>query len=191
MDLARTLLEVEPANKCFANNYYLNYLMHCVDIGIRPKPPVDNPKTDSPFSEYNLSILYETEPSHSLKKAPTLKSKLLFMDYRFNKFNASTLYCSGPNIKEIKTGENQNPIIKFGRESYNDNDINVPGGAQISRRHCLIINSKDDYWLYDLNSTGTYVNGEKVNGKMPLIGKNLIRIGNSEYEVTSDKSQLF
>ena len=113
------------------------------------------------------------------------------MDYRFNKYTSSLLYCSSTNIKGFKETEIQKAIIKFGREGYDVNDIIVPGGTAISRRHCVIINFKDDIWLYDLESTGTYVNEKKVVNKAPLLDRNFIRISKSEYEFTNDKSKLF
>jgi len=66
----------------------------------------------------------------------------------------------------------------------------VPGGTSISRRHCVIINCKDDVWIYDLESTGTYLNDEKINHKSPLIGLSTLRISNFEYIITTDKSKL-
>lgn len=84
----------------------------------------------------------------------------------------------------------EKPIIKIGRKGYDVNDIQVPGATSISRRHCVIINSKDDAWIYDLNSTGTYLNDEKINYKAPLIGLNKLRVSNVEYMVTTDKNKL-
>ena len=190
MDLAKTLLYTDPTNMCFAHNYYINYLIHCIDIDIRPKPPLENLKTDSPFSDYTHSILYENEPSHNKKITPTLKSKLLFMDYRFNKFKPGTIYITNTDNPNQPPEKIEKPIITFGRESFICNDIKVPGGTSISRRHCLIINSKDDVWLYDLASTGTFVNNEIVIHKTPLIGRNLIRIGETQYEITNEKNEL-
>jgi len=66
----------------------------------------------------------------------------------------------------------------------------VQGGTAISRRHCVIINCKDDVWIYDLDSTGTYVNDSRVINKSPLIGRNNIRIGKMEYVFTNDKTKL-
>jgi pSer/pThr/pTyr-binding forkhead associated (FHA) protein len=60
----------------------------------------------------------------------------------------------------------------------------------LSRRHCVIINCKDDVWLYDLESTGTYLNDEKVNRKVPILGFNKLTIGAVEYTITTDKSKL-
>jgi len=55
----------------------------------------------------------------------------------------------------------------------------------------VIVNFKDDIWIYDLNSTGTYVNDKRINLKSPLIGRNMVRLGKVEYEFTNDKSKLF
>lgn len=41
-----------------------------------------------------------------------------------------------------------------------------------------------------LARTGTYVNGERVKGKVPLIGKNFVRIGGKELVITADKDNL-
>jgi len=113
------------------------------------------------------------------------------MDYRFNKFNSGVIYCSNRNSSKQKTGAIYYPIIKIGRDTFPGNHISVPEDTTISRRHCLIINSIDDVWLYDLASTtGTYVNNERVVGKVPLIGRNIIRIGGTEYEMTNDKKKL-
>ena len=191
MDLARILLDVEPSNKCFANNYYVCSAMHHIGQTVFPNTVLKADKSENHFLNYNYGVILETDLSHDYKKEPTLKSKLLFMDYRFNKYSPSTLYCTAGNSEAFKEAETQKAIIKFGRESYDVNDVKVPNGTAISRRHCVIINFKDDVWLYDLDSTGTYVNGNKVVNKAPLIGRNIIRISKTEYEFTNDKSKLF
>lgn len=190
MNVARTLLDVEVGNKCFANNYYISCVMQNIGKTIFPNTVLKADKSENHFLNYNYNIILETDLSHNYEKNPTLKSKLLFMDYRFNKFNEATFYCTDIKGEEFKSGETRKPIIKFGRKGYDTNDVKVSGGTAISRRHCVIVNSKDDVWIYDLASTGTYVNGERVKGKIPLVGKNIIRIGNSEYEFTNDKTKL-
>lgn len=191
MDLARILLDVEPSNKCFANNYYICSAMHNIGQTNFPNTVLKADKSENHFLNYNYGVILETNLSHNYKKRPTLKSKLLFMDYRFNKYIPSTLYCTARNSEVFKETETQKAIIKFGRESYDVNDVKVPNGTAVSRRHCVIINFKDDVWLYDLDSTGTYMNGNKVVYKTPLIGRNTIRISKTEYEFTNDKSKLF
>jgi len=188
MDLARTLLDINSDNVCFANNYYICCAMHNIGETIFPNTVLKAKSND--FVDYNFSVILESEPTHSKDKKPTLKSKLLFMDYRFHKLTSSTLHFVQSNIEDGKIGATEKRIIKFGRKGYEVNDIEIPGGTGISRRHCLIINCKDDVWLYDLDSTGTYVNNELVKDKIPLIGLNTIRIGKVEYQITTDKDKL-
>lgn len=191
MDLAKTLLDVEPGNKCFVNNYYVCSAMHHIGQTVFPNTVLKADKSENHFLNYNYGVILESDLSHNYNKTPTLKSKLLFMDYRFNKYTSSTLYCSSISSDESSNSEYSKAIIKLGREGYDVNDIKIPGGTAISRRHCVIINFKDDVWLYDLDSTGVMVNGESIMGKTPLIGRNNIKIHRSEYEFTNDNSKLF
>jgi len=188
MDLARTLLDINPENSCFANNYYICCCLHNIGETVFPNTVLKAKSNE--FVDYNFSIILESEPTHGKDKKPTLKSKLLFMDYRFHKLAVNTLHFVQSNIEDGKIGATTKRIIKFGRKGYDVNDIEVPGGTSISRRHCLIINCKDDVWLYDLDSTGTYVNNELVKDKVPLLGLNTIKIGKAEYQVTTDKDKL-
>jgi len=190
MDLARILLDIEPANQCFANNYYICSAMHNIGKTVFPDTVLKNDKSKNHFLDYNYSVILETDLSHNYDKKPKFKSKLLFMDYRFNNFKTSTLYGNQGSIDNFKDAETTRPIVKFGRENYAVNDIKVQGGTAISRRHCVIINCKDDVWIYDLDSTGTYVNDSRVINKSPLIGRNNIRIGKMEYVFTNDKTKL-
>jgi pSer/pThr/pTyr-binding forkhead associated (FHA) protein len=41
-----------------------------------------------------------------------------------------------------------------------------------------------------LESTGTYLNDERVKQKSPMIGLNVVKIGGVEYKVTTDKGEL-
>ena len=59
-----------------------------------------------------------------------------------------------------------------------------------SRRHCVIINTKDNVWLYDLESTGTEINDVAVTNKVPLIGYNNLKINDIYFALTTDKSKL-
>lgn len=119
-----------------------------------------------------------------------LKSKLLFLDYRFRKLTRSPLYISD-NLTASKRPHPVNKlIISFGRAGFLANDFQVPGTSDVSRRHCVVVNCRDDVWLYDLGSVATYLNGERVKGKVPLVGRNIVRIGSKEFVITSDKDNL-
>lgn len=188
MELAKMLMDTGVNLPCFANNYYISRALLYEGEVIEPSLFVK--KNICPFIEYNYSVLNEVYLSHNYKKSPTLKSKLLFMDFHFNTMKENTVTFLDCNIPDLNLSSTVKPIIKFGREGYDLNDYQVPGGNAISRRHCLIINSKDNVWLYDLDSTGTYINDEEVIDKIPIIGFNKLSIHDVDYTITTDKTKL-
>jgi pSer/pThr/pTyr-binding forkhead associated (FHA) protein len=113
------------------------------------------------------------------------------MDYRFNTFTCNTLYFTDSNIPNSLPECSNEAFIKIGKAYAGLNDIEISDDSSVSRRHCLIINCKDDVWIYDLASTGTFVDEQNLIEKMPINGKHIIRIGKSEFVVTNDKSLLF
>ncbi|MBS3915221.1 MAG: protein kinase [Bacteroidetes bacterium] len=188
IELAKTILDTNKNLSCFANNSYICSAIQYIGENIYPSDELR--VKNNPFIDYNISVVNEEEPTHSFEEDPTLKSKLLFMDYHFNNLSRSTLYILDTTDPHGKIGETDKTIIKIGREGYSCNDLNVSGGTAISRRHCVIINMKNDVWIYDLDSTGTYLNGERIFKKASLIGLNILRIGNIEYTITTDKTKL-
>ncbi len=188
MSLARSILDIEPNNPCFANNYYIASLLHKMGQKIPPGDLLGEYTNE--FIAYNFSVVNESVLTHAWQKAPPLKSKLLFMDYRFRKLTRSPLFIANEAAAEKKPRQLNKLIITFGREGYQANDVQVAGSTNVSRRHCVVVNCRDDVWLYDLDSTGTHVNGERVKGKLPLIGRNIVRVGNKELVITSDKDNL-
>ena len=69
-------------------------------------------------------------------------------------------------------------ILTIGR--HESNEI-VVDDAKVSRNHLQIIQDDDNnFTLVDLNSTnGTFVNGQKVTGEVPLQPNDTIRVGNT------------
>ena len=189
IELAKMLMESNEKLPCFANNYYISYLM--LNLGKKINPNSILKSSDNPFIEYNFSLFLEEDPTHSLNKHPTFKSKLLFMDFNFNIITKNTITFLNSNNNKSSIGSFDKPIIRMGREGYEMNDLKVPIGESVSRRHCLIINSKDDVWLYDLESTtGTFLNGERVRNKVPIIGVNKLTVGDVEFTITTDNTKL-
>ena len=188
MELAEILMDSNHKSICFANNYYVcSALLHLGQVIL---PGTKSKAQTNPFLEYNVSVVQEDQQTHNLDKSPTLKSKLLFMDYHFNTIAPNTFTFLDSNHHEAPLDSYNKTIIKIGREGYQANDVPVPKGSNISRRHCVIVNSKDDVWLYDLGSTGTYLNGERIMVKAPLLGMNRLKIGSVEYTITTDQSKL-
>jgi pentatricopeptide repeat protein len=188
MELSKMIMEANPTLPCFANNYFIAFVLNTNGKTLPPKSKLD--QSNNPFIVYNLSVIEEEELSHNYKKSPTLKSKLLFMDFQFNTLKENTITILETNNKNDTPTSISEPIIKFGRTDYNQNNIEVSGGNAVSRRHCVLINSKDNVWLYDLESTGTYLNDEAITSKIPIIGFNKIRINDVFFKVTTDKTKL-
>ncbi len=188
MELAKMLMNAGSKLPCFVNNFFISSALNN-----KGKSKISVTTTDienNPFLEYNNCVLTENELSHNYNKKPTLKSKLLFMDFQFNTIKENKISYLDNEFDVDDALADKKPIIKFGREDYEVNDHYVPGGTVISRRHCVIINTKDNVWLYDLESTGTYLNDERVIGKIPIIGYNKLTIGDTDYNITTDKSKL-
>lgn len=181
-------LDSNPSLACFANNYFIAFVLNSNGKSLPPESKYE--QENNPFITYNRSLIEEEELSHNYNKSPTLKSKLLFMDYQFNTMKENTITMLETNNENKTPTSLSVPIIKLGRTNYSQNNIQVSGGNAVSRRHCVIINSKDNVWLYDLASTGTLLNDEKVHQKIPLIGFNILTINEVDFKITTDKSKL-
>jgi len=83
-----------------------------------------------------------------------------------------------------------NVIITIGRYGYLDNPIPDLNDTSISRLHFLLVNSKNDVWLYNLSKWGTYVDGDKIAVKKFLYGLHHISAGNFELIIKTDKNLL-
>jgi pSer/pThr/pTyr-binding forkhead associated (FHA) protein len=76
-------------------------------------------------------------------------------------------------------GGGPHPIVEdvttIGRD--NSNDVGIPDGS-VSTKHARILRGSDGFEIEDLQSrNGTFVNGEKVNGKKALKDGDLLRLG--------------
>jgi len=173
---------------CFLNNHFLCRVLS----GEKPENILEEryiKSTDNPFIKYNLDVINENHKSWNTDDRIPLKSKLLFQDFRFGKKRKQP-QVNKVSIEIPKQGENDysETIISIGRNpsnmiSYSDNSV--------SRRHCVIVNYPNDVWIYDLNSTGgTFINDERVYGKMFLLGVCELTIGRCQLRVSSEAGIL-
>jgi hypothetical protein len=58
----------------------------------------------------------------------------------------------------------------------------VPAGPGISRVHCAIARTADGVWLEDLSTYGSFVNGERVGGRVSLRAGDRLRLGSPGVE---------
>jgi serine/threonine protein kinase len=194
-DLASELLKVFPSNPFFDSNQYLCEVLLYAESNLVTDSKIIKSYQVNPFIEYNLKVLFGglKDKSHGFQDKPHIRTKLLFMESRFESIgnSKSAMTIINSNQKELVGRKFNNRIILFGREGFAVNDIQIPDGTVISRRHVVVINQKDDLWLYDLDSaSGVKVNDYIVTGKIQLIGVSKIEIGSFWYRVTSDEGRL-
>lgn len=68
----------------------------------------------------------------------------------------------------------------IGRSRASDIVVDDP---TVSRSHCVLLRRSDGWFVTDTGSkSGTYVNGEKIEGRTQLLIDDVIGVGNSEFE---------
>jgi class 3 adenylate cyclase len=78
-------------------------------------------------------------------------------------------------------------LFSIGRDK--DNQLSLPHDAAISRHHCAIIMVEGAFQIRDLNSSnGTYLNGKRVQGTMPLTLPAQVTIGQSRLLVALEQA---
>lgn len=167
---------------CFLNNYYICSIL----LKKETLMPVKNLH---PILEYNIEIFQEIQLTH-LNSVKSLKTKLLFMDFRFNHMKKNRLSIEPIDLDTDFPEVTEKPIIKIGRLGYSCNDIQLDQDNVFSRRHCVIINSKDDCWIYDLSLSGCKINNEPFLNKKSLIGFNELTIANLKIKLNTDSNKL-
>jgi serine/threonine protein kinase len=173
---------------CFFNNHVLCRIMS----GEKPEDILDKKyikSNDNEFIQYNLDVINEDPKSWDTDNGISLKSKLLFQDFRF-----------GKQKKQSKVNKVSIEIPKRGKRNYSQTIITIGRNPSnmvtfsdnsVSRRHCVIVNYPNDVWIYDLDSTlGTFINGERVQGKMFLLGVCELTMGRCQLRVSSEAGIL-
>jgi pSer/pThr/pTyr-binding forkhead associated (FHA) protein len=121
---------------------------------------------------YALKIMYKDVKNGGKKKRPSAV-----------KGNYGLEIINSGNSKDLKDGSII-PIrsdLTIGRKD--DNSI-VLCDQHVSGNHAKIIVRNDSLFIEDLNSTnGTYLNGNKINGKAKLTNRDEIKIGTSVFKI--------
>ena len=177
------LRKIFPKESIFIANHILFELL----LGKEPEE-MNYFKEQNPIAYYNYhNVVHESGfKFYKSKDLKSLKLKLLFNEYKFRSLCEST----NSVTVEINGHEHHSdkPIISIGREGYS-NTFTIPDEL-VSRRHLIIVNLKNDVWLYDMSTSGTYVNGERVKNKSFLLGRCEIKVGPQTFFVKSDRGLL-
>jgi serine/threonine protein kinase len=186
--LARTLISEKAPNDCFLNNLFLCRLLNGDGTGDELKKLASR-KDANPFLAHNVKVFSEQPRSWGPDGTPSLKSKLLFQEYRFGnvsrtgKKNTAAIYTPDGARHDFKR-----PVLTIG--SLASNDL-VLDHKNVSRRHCVIVNFPDDVWLYDLDSTvGTVVDGQPLVGRMLLDGVHEVSVGGMRLRIAASSGLL-
>lgn len=121
---------------------------------------------------YALKIMYRDVKNGGKKRRPTVA-----------KGNYGLEIINSGSSKELKDGSII-PIrsdLTIGRKD--ENSI-VLSDQHVSGNHAKIIVRNDSLFIEDFNSTnGTYLNGNKISGKMKLSDKDEIKIGTTVFKI--------
>lgn len=183
----KELIKAFPKVSCFRSNLLLIKILQKETIELTDgKYGNEHDELDA----YNLSILNDSPRSWDTETEPSLKSKLVFREYRFEKdaFKENEIEVTfNGNSKYLFT----NKIIPFGRFGYPRNLLKELDNSSISRKHFVIINARNDVWLYNLSHYGTIVDGEIIMRKKFLHGLHEVRIGNKDFAIKTNANLLF
>ncbi|WP_448509982.1 protein kinase domain-containing protein [Immundisolibacter sp.] len=175
LEISEAIME-DAKQDCFLNNWFL--IKYCLDKNFDgSNTDLMNKLRHQHFILENVKTISELRDMQlASEKVP---NKLLYQDYRFNKyFGYNTIVMEDPIGMKYEFNQ---PIISIGRN--NSNTYSMPHNS-ISRIHCFLINYKNDIWIYDAGSTlGTYVDGEKIFLKQFLLGKHKIQIGQYSFHI--------
>jgi tetratricopeptide (TPR) repeat protein len=182
-ELINIILKEYQANMCFENNLFICRLL----LGVQGNKLFRNMGIN-PFIRYNWTVFAETPASWDENGRISLKSKLLFQEFRFGnikKWKNNVLVIENEKGKQWRFKQ---PIVSLGRSEPNDF---ITSRETVSRRHCVIVNHADDVWLYNLGSThGTFLDGNPVESAAFLEGRHKLKISDTQLTVFSKEGIL-
>ena len=90
---------------------------------------------------------------------------------------------SPPHLKRahivvVQGGEPGRRVVLGPEATLLGRDQIAPGELQVSRHHMSIIPRGDQLWLEDTSLNGTWVNGDRVFGQVPIKAGDEIVVGN-------------
>jgi tetratricopeptide (TPR) repeat protein len=140
----------------------------------------------NPFVVYNANVALGGQAK--LGGLNRLLQKLVFEDFRFGYAATS----KSTNSVVLKIGDRRSQttekVISIG--NLPENTIRMQGRS-ISRRHALIVNTANEVWIHDLQSTiGVSVDGARIERKRILMGVHDVSIGRVEIRVSANESLL-
>jgi pSer/pThr/pTyr-binding forkhead associated (FHA) protein len=79
--------------------------------------------------------------------------------------------------------------VAIGRKP--ENDLAFPNDSSVSSQHCILIWNGSRLIVRDMGSSnGTYVNGVRLAGDLPVESGDVIAIGQSEFRLTVPRQSI-
>jgi tetratricopeptide (TPR) repeat protein len=184
LKLSTILHQQHPKLGCFLNNLLVSY--YCVHAKITSDLSAELKQNNHPLVDYNLALIQE-----SVKNKMDAQSKLIFMNFNHNTMNENKIRIQSLDQHRSNTFETSEPVILIGRNSEDTINIGLQNNKGISRMHCVVLNSKNDVWIYDLKSVnGTYIDGEKIKLRQLLSGVQKLTLDQVDFWIHSDAEKL-
>jgi tetratricopeptide (TPR) repeat protein len=178
--LCEMMLKTQPKNTCFQNNRFISFLMEGGELA-KATEGLGEKELADPFLRYNQRI--------AALGPPNLKRKLLFQDYRFG--DPAIARPSNSNTMILRRAEATrfaNPVVALGRDPTNDYVLEV---NDVSRWHGVVVNFRENVWLYDLDSTyGTSLDGKPFNGRVLIDGVHEVKAASTTFTIVSAEDRL-
>jgi serine/threonine protein kinase len=179
--LAKLLFENHPKIPCFLNNYMVcNFAL----TNRLPKE-LDAVKINEihPIIAYNYRSIKQ-------KSIENIISKLLFLDYHHNILHPNKLRVFNFDKNELDL-ITTSPIFKLERDHFQIHGIDIDAESNMNQGEFIIVNSRNDVWIYNLNANNSLLINDKLVGKKAfLIGVNKISCGSKEIWINSDGEKL-
>jgi tetratricopeptide (TPR) repeat protein len=184
LKLSTILHQQHPKLACFLNNLLVSY--YCVHGKIPSDISAELKQNNHPLVDYNLALIQE-----SVKNKMDGQSKLIFMNFNHNTMKENKIRIQSLDLHRSNTFETSDPVILIGRNAEDTINIGLQNNKGISRMHCVVLNSKNDVWIYDLKSVnGTYIDGEKIKLRQLLSGVQKLTLDQVDFWIHSDAEKL-
>lgn len=181
------LRKLFPKEILFINNHALFELL----LGKEPTD-IRYMNEHNPFGYYNYKevVLGNKPPAYQTNNPASLKAKLLFHEFKFRNLHQSKNTISVEVHGDEVITNCSSHIISFGRKGYDYNTFSLFDDTMVSRRHFVIVNQKNNVWMYNMSGLGSMLNGVKVMDKVFLHGRCEIELGKYKVIVKSDSIML-
>lgn len=183
----KELIKTFPKCSCFRSNLLLTKALLKETIELKDG---HWGLPDDDFDDYNLNILRGDPKCWGNENVQSLQSKFIFREHRFEKTVLKENEIEFEFVKSHKKYSLKKTVIPFGRWGYPLSLFPELNSTSASRMHFVIINTKNDLWLYNLSQQGTFVDGEKVMRKKFLHGLHSLNVGNHEITIKTNADLL-